>query len=132
MSLLVSYSLFAFIAIAVNILFQEFALLFYRGSYELAFAIPTGTAAGLIIKYVLDRKYIFNAATRPLHLEGRQFLAYTVTGAFTTLLFWGSEIAFDRAFGTLQARYFGAVLGLGCGYALKYHLDRRYVFTSGE
>jgi len=129
MSLLFLYSLFAVIAIAANVLSQEFALLFYQGAHELLIAIPVGTAVGLVIKFVLDRKYIFKADTVPLSKDGRQFIAYASTGVMTTLLFWGSEIAFELLFASREARYVGAILGLSCGYVLKYHLDRRFVFT---
>lgn len=130
MTLLFSYSLFAIIAIAANLLSQELALVLYAGPYELALAIASGTAAGLVLKYLLDRKYIFRADTKPLNKDGIQFLAYTATGVFTTILFWGTEIAFDIIFENKQARYTGAVLGLSCGYYLKYQLDKRLVFTS--
>tara|TARA_R110002167_G_scaffold6277_8_gene29080 strand:- start:23286 stop:23690 length:405 start_codon:yes stop_codon:yes gene_type:complete len=129
MSLLFLYSLFAIIAIAANVISQEFALLFYRGAHELVVAIPVGTAVGLVVKFVLDRKYIFKADTVPLSKDGRQFIAYAATGVLTTVLFWGSEIAFELLFASREARYVGAILGLSCGYILKYQLDRRYVFT---
>ena len=129
MSLLFLYSLFAIIAIVANVLSQEFALLFYQGAHELVVAIPVGTAVGLVVKFVLDRKYIFKADTVPLSKDGRQFIAYAATGVLTTVLFWGSEIAFELLFESREARYFGAILGLGCGYLLKYQLDRRFVFT---
>ena len=129
MSLLFLYSLFAIIAIAANVLGQEFALLFYQGANELLIAIPVGTAVGLVVKFVLDRKYIFKADTVPLSKDGRQFIAYAATGVLTTLLFWGSEIAFELLFASREARYVGAILGLSCGYFVKYQLDRRFVFT---
>lgn len=129
MSLLFLYSLFAIIAIAANVLSQEFALLFYQGAYELVIAIPVGTAVGLIVKFVLDRKYIFKADSVPLSKDGRQFVAYAATGLVTTLLFWGAEVAFELLFASREARYIGAILGLSCGYILKYQLDRRFVFT---
>lgn len=129
MSLLFLYSLFAVIAIAANVLSQELALVFYRGSHELFVAIPVGTAVGLVVKFILDRKYIFKADTVPLSKDGRQFIAYAATGVITTLLFWGSEIAFELLFESREARYAGAILGLICGYILKYQLDRHFVFT---
>lgn len=129
MSLLFLYSLFAIIAIAANVLSQEFALLFYQGAHELVVAIPVGTAVGLVVKFVLDRKYIFKADSVPLSKDGRQFIAYAATGVLTTVLFWGSEIVFELLFASREARYIGAILGLSCGYILKYQLDRRYVFS---
>lgn len=129
MPIAITYSLFAIIAITANILSQELALLLYRGPYELAMAIFVGTGTGLVLKYLLDRKYIFRANTKPIHKDALQFLAYTSTGVLTTLLFWGTEIAFDFLFANKGARYIGAVLGLSCGYYLKYQLDKRFVFT---
>lgn len=129
MSLLFLYSLFAIIAIAANVLSQEFALLFYQGRNELLIAIPAGTVVGLLVKFVLDRKYIFKADSVPLSKDGRQFIAYAGTGLLTTLLFWGSEIAFELLFASREARYIGAILGLSCGYFLKFQLDRRFVFS---
>jgi putative flippase GtrA len=129
MTLVLSYSLFAVIATIANVASQEISLLFYRGPHELMVAIPVGTAVGLVVKFLLDRKYIFKVNSVPLSKDARQFIAYTATGVLTTSLFWGSEILFEYLFATREARYAGAVLGLGCGYYLKYQLDRRFVFA---
>jgi len=129
MTITLLYSLFAIIAIAANLLSQEVALTLYAGRYQLGIAILMGTAVGLIIKYLLDRKFIFKANTQALQKDAAQFFAYASTGVLTTMLFWGSEIAFDYLFGSKEARYIGAILGLSCGYYLKYQLDKRFVFT---
>jgi len=123
------YTLFAVAATLANIASQELTLLAYRGTQALILAIMVGTAVGLVTKYLLDRRYIFRVADRPLNKDSTQFLAYTFTGLFTTVIFWGTELAFDMIFATREARYTGAVLGLACGYIIKYQLDRRYVFT---
>lgn len=130
MTIALTYSFFAIIAIAANVLSQEMTIALYTGPYELAIAILVGTAIGLVIKFLLDRKYIFQADSKPLHKDASQFLAYATTGVLTTLLFWGSEITFDYVFATKEARYVGAVLGLSAGYYLKYQLDKRFVFTA--
>ena len=132
MTLALIYSFFAIVAIATNVLSQEITLLLYSGPYELALAILMGTAVGLVVKFLLDRKYIFQADSKPLSKDATQFIAYATTGVLTTILFWGSEIAFDYFFASKQARYVGAVLGLSCGYYVKYQLDKRYVFTTKE
>ncbi len=129
MKLVLLYSLFAVIAMAANILAQEAALLLYGDAYAMAFAILSGTAVGLVVKFLLDRHYIFAASSRPLHRDLGRFIAYGSTGVLTTLLFWGTEIAFDLLFDSRMARYAGAVLGLSLGYVIKYRLDRRYVFV---
>lgn len=122
------YTLFAIAATLANIASQELFLQLYNDQALLP-SIMLGTAAGLLVKYLLDRRYIFRMADRPLNQDTSQFLAYAITGLFTTAIFWGTELAFDRIFATREARYAGAVLGLACGYVIKYQLDRRYVFT---
>src|SRR5690606_19322249 len=121
------YTLFAIAATLANIASQEIFLQLISDQ-SLLVAIMLGTAVGLLVKYLLDRLYIFRMADRPLSQDSRQFLTYALTGLFTTAIFWGTELAFDHMFGTRQARYAGAVLGLACGYIIKYQLDRRYVF----
>ena len=49
-------------------------------------------------------------------------------GIFTTIIFWGTEIAFDVIFKSAGAKYIGAIIGLGIGYIIKYFLDKKYVF----
>ncbi len=129
MTIALIYSFFAIVAITANLLSQEMTLALYSGAFELAIAILVGTAVGLVIKYLLDRKYIFKADTQPLNKDATQFIAYASTGVLTTMLFWGAELTFDYLFGSKEARYLGAVLGLSCGYYLKYQLDKRFVFT---
>lgn len=128
------YLLFAAIAVAANLGSQ--ALVFgVAGGGPLAFAaaLVIGTGVGLLVKYVLDARWIFYAApTRPAE-EGKTFLGYAGTGLVTTAIFWGTEIAFHFGFPAWEeARYAGGALGLAVGYVVKYRLDRRFVFgTAG-
>ena len=130
MRLVFLYSFFAAIATISNILAQEFALRFVQESFALALLV--GTGVGLVVKYLLDRRYIFNAATRPVSQDSKQFVAYTLTGVATTALFWSMEIWFDMVFDSYTARYVGAALGLSIGYMVKYQLDKRFVFIDRE
>jgi hypothetical protein len=43
-------------------------------------------------------------------------------------MFWGMELGFEFWFQTRAARYLGAVIGLSIGYAVKYRLDKHFVF----
>jgi putative flippase GtrA len=128
MRILFRYSLFAALAIFLNLVSQEIFLQLYQGLYALYMAIILGTAVGLISKYVLDKLFISNVQADSLSDDLTRFLAYSLTGVVTTLIFWGFELAFDFLFGTRLARYTGAILGLTIGYVLKYQLDKRYVF----
>lgn len=128
MNIAVLYTVFAALAILVNVASQELVLALYQGSLSIYLAILTGTATGLIFKYFMDKRYIFRFFNSSNRGNIYTFAMYAITGIATTLLFWASELAFDWYFGTASARYLGAVLGLGLGYWLKYHLDSRFVF----
>lgn len=122
------YTLFAVIAIAVNLLFQRLGLLSYSGPFALYFAMSLGTLAGLVTKYVLDKKFIFGFQPRDSLHDAKHFAYYSLTGAFTTAIFWLFEIGFNAAWDSDSAKYVGAALGLTIGYVCKYYLDRRFVF----
>lgn len=116
------YVLFAALATGCNLLAQHAVL---ATSAPLVAAMAMGTMAGLVTKYLLDRHWIFHDRDPALV---RQFGLYSLTGLFTTLLFWGTELAFAAAFDSALMRDLGAVLGLAAGYFTKYRLDRRFVF----
>ena len=128
--LVFAYTAFAGLATAVNLLTQEAVVRLWAHPWSLYGAILAGTLTGLYTKYELDRRYIFFVARRSARGEGRRFLLYSLNGVFTTLVFWGMELAFALAFEAYAMRYVGAVLGLAIGYWLKYRLDRRFVFAS--
>lgn len=124
------YCVFASIATAINLLTQEASVSLLSVAYSLEIAIVAGTATGLISKYILDKRYIFRNNSITARDSLTKFSAYSLTGVFTTLLFWGFEFGFDSYFGTKFARYSGAIIGLAIGYGLKYQLDKRFVFNS--
>lgn len=129
-NLVLRYSGFAALATVVNILAQWLCLRAYAGPYSLPLAICVGTGAGLLLKYWLDKRWIFADQTRGLGQTTMQFGLYTFMGVVTTLLFWVTEFAFHLLLQTPWAKYLGAVIGLSLGYITKYRLDRRYVFRS--
>lgn len=123
------YGLFAVAATAVNLTTQHACLaLFDRPPLGLPLAMALGTLAGLLAKYLLDKRWIFADPASGIGAHGRKFALYTLMGVITTALFWSTELTFAHLFGTTLMRDVGAVLGLGFGYVTKYHLDRRFVF----
>lgn len=128
MSVAAKYASFALLATAVNIASQDLALRVYTGDHALLASVLAGTAVGLLLKYTLDKKYIFRFAPADIAHDSRTFLLYAFTGVFTTAIFWGFEFGFEFLFRDKHLRYLGAVIGLGIGYMLKYALDRRFVF----
>ena len=128
MKIAIVYGILASIATAANILAQDVTVRLYAGAFHLLASVAVGTLTGLVVKYVLDKRYIFAFRPRSAAHDGRTFVLYTVTGILTTAVFWAFEFGFDFVFEERLMRYLGAVLGLAIGYVLKYRLDQRYVF----
>lgn len=126
--LVIRYSTFAVVATLVNLASQRVVLNLLPGHYGFALAVLVGTAAGLIVKYVLDKKWIFFDRSSGAATHGRKFGLYTAMGIVTTAIFWGSETLFWLTWQTELMRELGAVIGLAIGYIVKYNLDRRFVF----
>ena len=123
------YTLFVVIAVAANLLAQWLVLELYRGPYRLVLAIVVGTLVGLPIKYLLDKQYIFHHKNHGMRERGTVFLRYTIFSGVTTLVFWGFEYGFELLFRQQWLTLLGGALGLIIGYALKYRLDKHYVFN---
>lgn len=122
------YTIFAVIATLSNIWSQDLTFRIYQGPYELWLGIFVGTAVGLVVKYFLDKRYIFQYQTQSIQHGSKTFYLYTLMGVFTTIIFWGFEFAFDAIYQTKEMRYLGGIIGLAIGYYVKYQLDKRYVF----
>lgn len=126
-TLVIRYASFAFIATLANLGAQRGVL--WLNDLWFFPAMFTGTAVGLVVKYVLDKRWIFYDAIKPAQQEAQTFARYTATGIITTLIFWGSESAFWFIWQTHAMRELGAVIGLTIGYVMKFNLDRLLVFA---
>ncbi|MCB1361117.1 MAG: GtrA family protein [Rhodobacter sp.] len=125
------YGAFAVVATLVNLGLQRLVLAALGTTVvQYLIALVLGTGAGLVVKYLLDKRWIFADFETGARAHGRKFTLYTVMGLVTTAIFWASETAFWWVFRTDAARELGAVLGLAVGYVVKYQLDKRFVFTS--
>jgi putative flippase GtrA len=124
------YALLALIATGTNIGAQDLAMRVWSGPYAVPLSMAAGTVAGLVVKYALDKRYIFRFRARDAAHDGQTFILYSIMGLATTCIFWGVELLFDHLFATAAMRYTGAVIGLAIGYLTKYHLDKRYVFRT--
>lgn len=128
--LAVLYTAFAIVATFFNILAQDICSYIYSGPFYILISIIVGTGVGLVIKYILDKKYIFKYKTQNAQHDGKVFMLYTLMGIFTTIIFWGFEFGFHAIFATKEMRYVGGVIGLMIGYICKYYLDKRFVFRT--
>jgi putative flippase GtrA len=124
------YALGAVFAIVVNIGTQELSLMLLSAvPWVVVLSVMAGTGTGLVFKYVWDKLLIFGFRPATASRDLLAFGGYTLTGVGTTATFWGFEFGFDLLFGTKLMRYVGGVIGLAIGYAIKYQLDKRYVFV---
>lgn len=132
MRLATNYTIFAVLATIANIGCQDISLKFYDGLNSVLVSVIIGTAVGLMVKYVLDKKYIFQFKVKNTIHDTQTFALYTVMGIVTTAVFWGFEFGFDYLFESKEMRYTGGVIGLAIGYYVKYQLDKRFVFVTRE
>lgn len=130
LQLLSLYTTFAVIATLVNLATQRLVLAVIPEGTGFVFAMLAGTATGLAVKYVLDKKWIFFDTSSGIVTHGKKFGLYTAMGIVTTIIFWGMETSFWLTWKTETMREVGATLGLCIGYVVKYHLDRRFVFAT--
>ena len=137
------YFLFAVLSFVVNILIQYlsrismpiswldagFQLLFYSVKYELFISLFLGTLAGLLLKYYLDKKFIFDYQIDNLAHDSKTFGLYSIMGLATTAIFWSCQLLFDYIFlQNLAMRYLGGAFGFAIGTYVKFLLDRKFVF----
>ncbi len=98
------------------------------GPLALSIAIACGTGAGLVLKYLLDKRWIFKDRSSGAAAHGRRFALYTLMGGSTTVIFWGMQTSCFMIWGTQTMLMIGGGLGLAIGYLVKYQLDKRFVF----
>lgn len=127
--ILARYVLFAIIAGVMNLVTQ--AIAFGLAPVQpLAVSILAGTGVGFVVKYILDKRWIFFDDYDGAAKEARKIVLYASFSVAMTLVFWGFEIAFVIVGGTDLAKYTGAVIGLAIGNFAKYLLDRTFTFNA--
>ena len=131
-TLVLRYAFFAFLATLANLAIQRLVLWFGDSGILFAIAVGAGTIVGLVLKYFLDKRWIFGDMSTGVKAHGKKFLLYTAMGIITTAIFWVTETAFWLVWEIDVMREVGAVIGLSIGYVVKYNLDRQYVFSNGR
>lgn len=122
------YAVVSGVATLCNLFTQALSIWVYDGSHAIALSVLAGTAAGLPVKYALEKRFVFLFKAHDLAHDTRLFMLYGFMGVFTTAVFWGVEYAFHVLFGSDAMRYLGGAIGLTLGSWMKYHLDKRFVF----
>lgn len=128
-TLVLRYAAFAVLATLANLAVQRLVLIGGDTTLWFMTAVGAGTIVGLVVKYVLDKRWIFADTSTGVKAHSKKFGLYTAMGLITTAIFWSTETAFWLIWQTDMMRELGAVLGLAVGYVVKYNLDRRFVFT---
>jgi len=131
MLLIIKYAFFALISICANLLTQYLCFFIYKGIFKLYVAMFFGTLVGLLVKYFLDKKYIFYFNSKSAIDDGKKFILYSLMGVLTTIIFWGTEMFFFYFFEFNGSQYVGGLIGLLIGYTVKYNLDKKFVFKVG-
>ena len=134
--IIIRYGSFAALAILLNLATQR-AMFWLFGAalgpvVATTIAMAMGTGVGLVVKYLLDKRWIFADPSTGIANHTRKFGLYTFFGGFTTAMFWATEGSFYAIYGTHTMREVGAVIGLVTGYVLKYFLDKRFVFRESR
>lgn len=130
------YTIFAAIATITNLgiqfltikIINIMAINFLNNNLIVYVAMLTGTFFGLIVKYVLDKKYIFYYSVNSKTEDIKKFIIYSIMGIATTVIFWGTELLFHYLWKSDISKYIGGALGLLIGYTTKYFLDKHFVF----
>ena len=130
--LVLKYVLFSLFAIFANLATQRIILSLGSEVKHYWLALMVGTLIGLLIKFFLDKYWIFGEYSSDLYLNTKFFFWYSLMGLLTTLFFWVVETSFWIIWKTEFMRELGAVIGLSVGYFIKYFLDRNFVFTFDE
>ena len=129
LAIVVLYIVFASLSTAINIGSQMLSMGIYKGLYAVEISILVGTATGLPLRYLLEKRYIFSFKSSDIRHDGQLFVLYSFMGVLTTVIFWLTEYAFHLLFAEDFMRYVGGVIGLGIGFYVKYRLDKKYVFV---
>ena len=128
-TLLVKYVIFSILATFLNLFTQRIILNIKDDQIFFIIAISFGTLIGLIVKYILDKRWIFYDKSSGIKTHRNQFGLYSMMGIGTTSIFWGTETLFWLTWKINSMRELGAIIGLSMGYIIKYRLDKRYVFN---
>ena len=129
-NLIIKYICFCIIATLANLSVQRYIIEMNIEKNGFLIAIGLGTIIGLLVKYALDKRWIFFDTINTFRHHQKTLVLFSITGIVTTLIFWCTEIFFWLTFNTHLMREVGAIIGLTIGYFIKYFLDKKFVFKN--
>jgi hypothetical protein len=122
------YSFFVAVGITTNLITQLLVAKVLTQVFQIYIGMSLGALTSMLVKFQLDRHYIFLCRPSSLITRGRQFFFYSLFGIVNISCFWSAELTFHFLFQAPSMRYVGAFIGLIVGHALKYRVDKRLVF----
>ncbi len=122
------YAAFVGVGIVTNLGIQMMVAAAMTTSVEIYLGMGLGALGSMVVKFHLDRRYIFSCGPGSWRQKGRQFAFYSLFGVVNILCFWTAELTFHFLFQPDAMRYLGAFLGLAVGHSLKYRIDKHLVF----
>ncbi len=145
--MLLKYIIFAFLAFLINtgvfhaadyllqgvVNSKNINILMLKGD-DIRFwvAYGLGLFAGFVLKYLMDKKYVFSDITESKEKEMKKVLIYAMMSIFTTIILTLIVAGFKVWVSRERAKDVGLVIGLLIGYTTKFFLDRKYVFNSSK
>lgn len=128
-TLALRYAAIAASASTLNLLLQAAISWLYQGPLQVEASMVIATGLVLPLKYMVDKRLIFEFETGSLLHDAKLFYLYTLVSVLTVLVFWCTEYGFHVAFREDFMRYVGGAIGLTASFYLKYRLDRHFVFV---
>ena len=89
--LALKYGIFACMATATNIGTQDLSIRLYNGAFGMLISVAVGTGAGLFVKYLLDKRYIFRFRAHFVINDSPTSEIYTLSLLLAIPLFQQSE-----------------------------------------
>src|SRR5260370_25938649 len=94
MRLAIVYTIIALISTAANLGAQELTVRTWHGALQIELSVFIGTCVGLVVKYVLDKVFIFSFRPASTLYDLNTFYLYTPMGVVTYQLFWCFELGY--------------------------------------
>lgn len=144
----VLYFAFAAIVYTLNLLIQYLHMVFLSPSIcssiswgfvqsyycpedgRVFFGSVLGVGVSYIVKFILDKFIVFEKKDTNLKQTSKEFIKYFLFAIVTTAINIGGQYLLYKVFS--WEYLVAAIIPLAIGYIVKFLLDRKYVFPSGE
>jgi putative flippase GtrA len=135
--MIILYLVFAALTIALNLGVFTFCKWFLEKNitaekyqiYIKYFSKLAGIAAGFVVKYALDKIYVFDDISQNVAEEVKKVGIYGLFSVFTTVLLFLISEVIERNVNWKHKTHIAWLIGLIVGYVIKFFLDKTFVFN---